>query len=190
MAELRKGIKWMLFFSSYVPLYPFLMWKHWGIKLIIPSYSIFESVNLSGIEIPIISIFWGLFLIISLALFFIVHSVRNSREGFFPKIKDYDTQSSVLTQYLLVYIFPFILLDFSEPINWVAFVVFFLLIGDLQIRHNQIHINPVLSWMGYEIYKVEGEDSEISVLLSTEPPNIGTPSIQAVKLSEDVYISV
>lgn len=188
MADLRGTVKWMLFLSSFIPLYAILAYKHRTVYLTLPLEQYTDGV-LTDQTWPVLTVIWIVLSSISFVFLLLVLSVRKSREGKFKDIKSYQSRNDLVTSYILVYIFPFVVLDLSKTANWVAFVGFFLVIGVIQTRSNQLHVNPILALMGYDIYEVD-DGSEEFILLTKTHPRKRESSLKTVELSNDVLIAV
>ena len=180
----------MLFVSSYIPLYIILTIKHWQITIAIPETDILLIQALSGVSIPILSILWGLLTGISFGMLWLVLSLRRSKGGQdFRDVDSFRSRDELVTTYILVYIFPFVVLDYTVIANWIAFVVFFLVIGIIQVRSSQLYVNPILALLGYRVYEVETEDRTVTLVSKgglEEPVN----SVRTVELSNDVHMTV
>ncbi|WP_435358451.1 hypothetical protein [Haloarchaeobius sp. DFWS5] len=185
MARIRSIFKWGIFFSSYVPLYLILAYKHSSIQVEIPA--VIPVVHHA--KVPLVSIFWLLLTIVSLVILGTVFKIRKSKEPEPKKIQKARSRNDAITNYILVYIFPFVVLDLSQLANWVVFVSFFLVIGFIQIRSNHLFINPVLGIIGYNIYEVNTEDQQLTLLINQRIEDRPT-DISAVELSNGVYIAI
>lgn len=190
MAEIRNGVKWLLFLSSYIPLFILLVIKHWGVKWVFPQleYPIFEA--LAGWKIPILSLGWAILVLLSGFALWLVISVRQSRGGTdFKRVESFRSRDDLITSYILVYIFPFVILDYTQLTNWLAFLVFFLVIGVIQVRSNLLHINPIFAIFNYRIYEIDtGEQVLTVVTRSNLKPT--DDSLKTVELSNDVFLTV
>ena len=184
MARIRSTFKWGIFLSSYIPLYLILAYKHLNTQAALPSI----VPVIGGIEIPILTTLWLLLSIFSLLALVLVFHVRKSKEAEPRHIKEATNRNDAVTNYLLVYIFPFVVLDLSQIENWVSFIVFFFVIGVIQVRSNYLYVNPVLGVAGYNIYDVKTEDKKMTLLINERiddcPRHIST-----VELSNGVHIT-
>jgi len=189
MASLRTPFKWGIFLSSYIPLFLILAPKHYSSKVIVPPSLFGQHLGpLVGLKIPALTIFWLMLSTVAYGLLKLVFRVRLSREPIPKKITRVSSRNDAVTNYLLVYIFPFVVLDYSQVVNWIAFIAIFLVIGIIQVRSNHLYVNPLLGLKGYNIYEAETEDERM--LLLTPQRIHGETSISAVELSRGVYIEV
>jgi len=190
MAELRKGIKWLLFLSSYIPLYTILTIKHWDITITVPENQYLVLNILSGMKLPLVSVLWVILSVLSGFALWLVLSLRRSKGGQdFTQVSSFRSRNDLITSYILVYVFPFVVLDYTVLTNWIAFLIFFAVIGVIQVRSNHLYVNPVLALFSYDIYEVDTGDKRLTVLTKDNLGNDSGP-IKTVELSNDVYMSV
>jgi len=184
MARIRSTFKWGIFFSSYIPLYLILAYKHFEVQVSPP----LAMPAIGGLEIPVLTITWLLLTILSIVALALVFHVRKSKEAEPRYIKEATNRNDAVTNYLLVYIFPFVVLDLSQIENWILFIVFFFVIGIIQVRSNYLYVNPILGVVGYNIYDVKTEDKNMTLLINKRiddcPRHVST-----VELSNGVHIT-
>ena len=185
MGRIRSSFKWGIFLSSYVPLYLILSYKHLSVQTKIP---VVVPV-LGGIELPLLTIFWILLSLASLVMLRFVFTTRKSKEPDPREVKNARTHNDAITKYILVYIFPFVVLDYTSLANWIAFITFFIVIGIIQVRSNQLYVNPILGLLGYDLYEVDTENEKFTLLTNRRLENRPT-RVPAVELSNGVYLSV
>lgn len=185
MTKIRGLFKWGIFLSSYAPLFLILAYKHRDIRFSIPSV-----LPLIGGKIT--AFFSGLWIVLtigSLIMLGLVFYERTSREPEPMNIEKARSRNDLITNYVLVYIFPFVVLDFSKFANWVAFIVFLITIGIIQVRSNHLYVNPVLGILGYNIYEAYTEERRMTLLIKgridESPIHVST-----VELSHGVYIAI
>jgi len=184
MGSVRSAFKWGVFLSSYVPLFFILAVKHFSFRMRIPS----SAPVLSDLPIPVLSIFWILLSVASLVALYFVINIRLSKEPEPHKVEEIDNKNDAITSYILVYIFPFVVLDLSQVINWISFIVFFVVIGIIQVRSNHLYVNPILGIIGYDIYEVETDRGRLT-LLSNKDISHQTETVPAIEISNGVFIT-
>lgn len=189
MAGFRSYVKWLLFFSSYTPLFFVLAFKHYTVQYTIGNYYGFTPSYLVGISIPYASLFWISSILVSLIFLYLSISIRTSREPTYREFESPKSRNDLITNYILVYIFPFVVLDYSQPINWLTFIVFFFVIGIIQVRANQLHINPILALARYEVYEAEFESRNIMVLSKKRQKDLER-GVNTIELSNNVHLTV
>lgn len=187
---LKNWAEWLLFFSSYSPLYIIIIAKTHDVQ-----YEIFgvktPLYNVFGTSVSAIALLAGFFGTgVLLTLFTIVYFKRT--ENGQPKpIESYEEKNDLMITYILVHVVPFAFIEYSELLPAVAFLILFLSIGVIQVRSNYLYVNPVLALWKYDVYKIEDAELGAQLLLtkSSNPPRTGESSVTAVELSNGVYIS-
>ena len=99
-----------------------------------------------------------------------------------------------VSDYILVYILPFIGVNSTDRTEFIIFILVFLLIGDILVKNDLVYINPVLYMMKYNI--LESEDKMlISKYSIAELKRKGAwddstnkLKIRASKLCSNIYI--
>lgn len=167
MRKFRPWVKIVLFLSSYVPLF-FIMALVFGTK---------SSLGVGNYRIPIINrilgISWIMIIILVACCVFTyllyrlisIHSSRGIRQR---SVDKYQQRNELLSTYLLVYVFVFAGLDFTTFLDFSIFIIFFVMLGVLQIQSEMLHVNPMLGFRGYRIYEVQS-GSEVFLVISDSP---------------------
>lgn len=194
MPRLRRPVKILLFASSYFPLFVILAMKTWPVK-----------ADVFGYTIPWVSAIFVLLCVLPLPLPFLVATVK-SNGGDTPKeVDQYRRRNDMVTSYLLVYVFAYLGLEYTEVTSWIAFLIFFGVVAIIQLRSEQLHVNPLLALVGYDIYEVTFGREVRLVITDTDiedhliPPDDanGDPDygadkryLQVAELGNGVYITV
>ena len=87
----------------------------------------------------------------------------NGKEGTIPsKVISAKEEKTITAEYLLSYILPLFAFDFTQWSQVVLFLIFYLTLGFLCIRHNYFSVNIVLEVANFCFYTciVENEDGE------------------------------
>jgi hypothetical protein len=95
----------------------------------------------------------------------------------------------MFTEYLLVYIFPFIVFDFADLYDVAAFFILFLTVAAIVIRSNRLYINPVLVGFRYQVYEVETSHDRHLLLTKETLTGDNDVTINTAKISSGVYIA-
>jgi len=108
----------------------------------------------------------GCILILSLIALIVlmIALCTNGKEGTTPhKIISATEEKTITAEYLLSYILPLFAFDFTQWSQVVLFLIFFLTLGYLCIRHNYFSVNIILEIANFRFYtcKVENEDGQI-----------------------------
>lgn len=164
-----KFTRTLLFLSSYTPLFLILGVISWG-----KNYLLTFVFIISGICIYF------------LLKTFLTHTQRtvNSER---IKIISCEHHGSEVLSYIVTYFLPF-MVDFSKPPNeLLALLLLFVTIGFLYVNSNMIHINPVLSAWGYQLYEVELVGGRKFSLLYKGRLVVGT-QLDAVPIGDAIYL--
>lgn len=188
MGNVKEWARWILFFSSYAPLYLVIALR--GHDAEFSAFGIeFGQYQLGGVELSALSIAAIVFTVFSVGFLLFVLRLKRSRGGVREDIESYENRTEMVTEYLLVYIFPFIVFDYTDPFNLAAFLLLFLAIGAVQVRSNRLYVNPVLAFLRYNIYQVE-DDNGKRLILTKRTLTDETASLRTVELSTGVYVTV
>lgn len=155
-----------LYFTSFFPL--------WISILFIDIKSNFENTeNLwtERISISLISLASIISLVVLLFTF-----ATNSKEGSTKlMVKDAADDKTITSEYLLSYILPLFAFDFAKWDQVVLFLVFFVTLFFLCIRHNHFTVNILLEILNYKMFTCELEDEDKNVvqrkIISHRTPN-------------------
>lgn len=187
---LKDWAEWLLFFSSYFPLY-FII----GVKTRTASYDIllFETpvFELRGFEVSSITIALLAFAGFTLTFLYTVIRFKRAENGQPKPVKKPDERNGLIITYILVHVVPFAFIDYSNLLNFLAFAFLFLSIGVIQVRSRYLYVNPILSFWKYDLYEIEDAENGGQMLLAktTEHPESNEEVITAVELSNNVYIT-
>jgi hypothetical protein len=75
-------------------------------------------------------------------------------------VDEYEGRLDLATEYILVYIYPLAVLDYSKLVNVVLFFGLFIMIGIIQSRSHRLYVNPVLAAFGFNYYWIEVDGEE------------------------------
>lgn len=87
----------------------------------------------------------------------------NSKGGAFPqKLLVAKEEKTISAEYLLSYILPLFAFDFTQWSQVVLFLIFFITLGFLCIKHNYFSVNIILELVNFKFYKctLENEDEK------------------------------
>ena len=91
--------------------------------------------------------------------------ISNSKEGctrFF--VKDAADDKTITSEYLLSCILPLLAFDFTKWDQVVLFLIFFIALGFLCIRHNHFNANILLEMLTYSVFTCELVDDDKNVV--------------------------
>ena len=148
---MSKLFSFSLFFVSFTPL--------WVSVLFIDFKSVLE--NRTDIRTEIIGI-CCIIIMMCISLYIIKGKLHNAeREGSIHFIvRKAKEEKTITAEYLLSYILPLFAFDFTLWNEVVLFLLFFLTIGFLCIKHNYFSVNIILEIFKYRFYicKLENDD--------------------------------
>lgn len=140
-----------MFFLSFTPL--------WVSVLFLDIKSIIEN------ETPLYTEWTSICIIVVLSLLSVIIlscSLRSKNRAGIQKhrITHVEEQKSITAEYLLSYILPLFAFDFTVWDQVILFLVYFLTLGYLCIKHNQLSVNIVLELFHYRFYFCEMETED------------------------------
>lgn len=156
-----------MFYLSFAPLWVSILFI--DIKSILEKESSILTEGITVIVIIVFSIF---------STIIMKHSLnKNNRNGVQKYvIESVEEEKSITAEYLLSYILPLFVFDFTLWHQVVLFLIFFFVLGFLCIRHNYFSVNIVMELLGYRFYRcqLQNEDNiTISKIVITKTKLIG-----------------
>jgi len=143
---MSKVLSLSLYYTSFVPL--------WLSILFIDIKSCIENSEHLWTEKLSIGCILILGLVSLVAL--MVALCTNGKEGTEPYcLKSAQEEKSITAEYLLSYILPLFAFDFTKWDQVLLFLIFFLTLGFLCVRHNYFSVNIVLEILHFRFYKCE-----------------------------------
>lgn len=159
MSRLPDPIRVLVFISSFIPLYFIIIWKAWG-----EYYHIF-GVCLTPFSVLSIRFSWPSALstalaVLSIGFLTLFTWYYYKKAGTDVTVDEYEGRLDLATEYILVYIYPLAVLDYSKLVNLVLFFGLFIMIGIIQSRSHRLYVNPVLAAFGFNYYWIEVDGEE------------------------------
>lgn len=151
---MSKLVSSCLYFTSFLPLWISILFI--DIKSHIENS---ENLWTERISISVILVASLISLIVLLFAF-----CANSKEGSTKVvIKDATDDKTITSEYLLSYILPLFAFDFTKWDQVVLFLIFFVTLGFICIRHNHFSVNVWLEILNYKMYTCDlmNEDNTI-----------------------------
>jgi len=165
---LRVYVKFLMFISSYIPLY---------IIFIIQNYS----------NVALDSFFGGLTISVSIILGAIYFQIRSLSKPVFLQIDQLENINKVNLEYFVVYIIPFLGIDILNLRTAVSLLFLFSIIGFMYVRSDSMFMNPAFAVIGFNIFKLTTKEGEDLILITRHSPK-KHESISALRLSEGIFI--
>ena len=140
-----------MFFLSFTPL--------WLSILFVDIVNIMENdecLYTEWISILLVVFFFAISLIVLLI------SLNTKKRAGIQKyrISSVSEEKTISAEYLLSYILPLFAFDFTVWSQVVLFLIYFLTLGYLCIKHNHLNVNIVLELMNYRFYQCELENED------------------------------
>jgi len=152
---LTKFAKWLLFITSYVPLYLLLIlvnleiknWYDWkNFEILKQAFCNHLFFNMTMIILSICSVI----ILICLNLF-------KSNEYVKCHVKDIKNNSGDILNYFITYLFPLLSMDINNSCSVIVNVLVFLIIGILYVKGDLLYLNPMLLLFRYEVVQIKDQ---------------------------------
>ncbi|EPZ54754.1 hypothetical protein H477_3895 [[Clostridium] sordellii ATCC 9714] len=167
---MKKSVKWLLFISSYIPLFIILIFTNIDFK---STYNFIQYILTNRCEfilknIKFQDIYLWILIILCITCLVLVKIVIIQSRGFEDnkKIIDIEPNNNSILEYFVTYLLTLSSSGFSFKEVFIFWFILYI-IGHLYIKNNQFHINPTLCLLfKYNIYKVKTENSKECFILS------------------------
>lgn len=154
MAQFSLATKLVLFLTSYIPLFLIISMNISPINPIYSSPPLYREYSIIITWPVVLTIFISILLMVLLSILMKYHSRLGNTTKKYVRSQQ---KNELLSYYLLVYVFVFAGLNFSDPVDWLILLIFLIMLLILQIKSEMLHVNPMLGLIGYDIYEVKGE---------------------------------
>jgi hypothetical protein len=173
---MRKGIKFILFLSSYTPLFIILIIKNIN----------FDKLSIIKNNLFVISLFI-LIIVSNYALKLSIDQIKDMS----PKsieVKNVSQKTGDTLNYLVTYIIPFITLDSNSIRNITSLGVLLFFMGIIYTNSNLIYTNPILNLFGYKIYEVIDKNDNLIICISKKKYIKIDKPLKITNFSGNVYL--
>lgn len=147
--------RFTLFLSSYSPLVAILAIRAWPTN---------RSLSVLLACLALVSV---------LFLWLFVKATR----GIAPEMIRVTSVSSMASEtlsYVVTYLFPFLDIDYADPVGLLSVGLLFVVLSVIYVRANLIHVNPLLLMTGVHVFRVSTESGkELALLTRREHVPIG-----------------
>jgi hypothetical protein len=158
MASFKKPINYLLFLSSYVPLFILI-----GIRIHeVPEIKTLSVLNFS-ISLTYTTLIVVSCIFLTLLLIWSISTIRE-RGSVQKKVEKIRLRNERLASYLVVYVFVFAGLSFTVLEDLIIFFIFFALLFFIEIRSELLYTNPLLAIWGYKLFEVTLDDRVVLVI--------------------------
>lgn len=135
-----------LYISSYLPLYPLLIYKEYDkIKIDVKKNNIGSHID--EIIFLIVLIFFIVISFCCILKFLIGKSYKRISIS-----KNLQSSGDNIISYIMSYLVPMLSIDVDDRSSLVINLVLFFIIGILYVKNDLVYLNPVLSLIGYNFY--------------------------------------
>lgn len=192
--------KWILFISSYIPLFIILIVNNIDLNRTFESISHIFCGNLNILINNITFKDIYLLILILTCIFFplLISFILKSSDGFHQPlvVKSIETNNSSVLEYFITYLVTLISSGFSLR-EIIVFWIILYIIGHIYIKNNMLYVNPTLYLLfKFNIYKVSDSDGlncfVLSKLNEYEFNSIVNKKISVIPISEsfngNIYI--
>lgn len=178
-------VSFSMYFLSFVPL--------WITVLFIDIKSLVDGGGDKWTEIVgITGILLGLLIssIILFAKFFVTDD-----EKYTLTIQEAKESKTITAEFLLSYILPLFAFDFAQWDEVIRFLIFFIILGYLCIRHNNFSVNIILELMHYRMYdcslmNADGKEVDRTVISKNILSTSKGKDIQVKILNNEYYLDL
>ena len=166
--------KWLLFFSSYFPLFVLLCIENWrSLRTNLP-FTIAMAV---------------LLIIAFTSTIFLITRKTNKQLVLEQKTAPANCTTDII-EYFITYLIPLLSMDINRLESVISNCLIFLLIGLVFVRSNRVHLGPLLLIAGYALYQFDNKtliSRKSEEKIRAEIQDNGFISVK--EIAPDIYIS-
>ena len=163
-------LRYLLFLSSYFPL------------ALIFFFLFIEQQPIWAITVLAI----GLLSLIIMLVFFFQLAPRLSPIQ--EKVTSVQGRDDAAMGYIASYIIPFVAIPFGDWQQGVALLIFVGMLSVVYVNSNLIHINPMLNLVGYHLYEITIEHSEIPHSLITRKRVVRGEMLRLIDIGSGIFL--
>ncbi len=124
--------------------------------------------------------------LIILLLFFLRFAPRLG--AFQEKVTGMQRRDGDVMSYIASYLIPFVALPFGGWQQGVALLLFFIVLGIVYVNSNLIHVNPMLNLMGYHLYEITVENSQVPHALITRHRVALGETLHLIDIGDGIFL--
>lgn len=140
-----------MYFLSFFPLWISVLFL--DIKSIAEGQQHICTEIISISLIPILSL-------IALVVLIVAMNPRNQNDSEIYKLIEAKEEKTITAEFLLSYILPLFAFDFTTWDGIIQFLIFFLVLAFLSIRHNHFSVNVLMELLKYRFYSCKIKNSD------------------------------
>ena len=163
---MSRTFKWHMLITSFIPLWiSIVIINFWHlVEYGINTWNIdkdflsnFVTVCTHRIVVIIFTIIVIINLIISIVAVIKFIKIQNSNSELHSRARLMNVKkcSNLSAEYLIAYILPMLVFDFTKILHMILFVLYFTTLAILTIRNNHVYVNILLEFCGYRIYNAD-----------------------------------
>ena len=159
-------VKILLFFLSYVPLYIiFIILNH-------QNQTVFWFFIIFSIIVVVLSIL----------LYFLIKSIS----GTYLAIDKAENINKINMEYLVIYLLPFLNINFNDVYANIALSVFFFIIGFIYVNSDMLYTNPTLNLLGFSVFKCYRNTDELIIIARKGKAQLGRNKV--IQIGSNIYL--
>lgn len=165
--------KWILFISSYIPLYSifivsniFDIYNKYTKLKNKKNFDIWMLIQNAKNNVILIIIFLAIIILALIMILILIN--RCCKNSNYEEVKNIKKNNKSINDYVLVYILPFISIQSNDFKQLTIFLMVFSIIGVVSVRNDLVYVNPILYFMNYNIYTFNNDKSDVSNILITK----------------------
>lgn len=174
MTNLKLWVRIVLFTSSFSPLAII-----WGLNFRNITFLLYKWN---------ISILWPIILIILFSVALLILCLEKNRRNNNPqriKVVSSENLNNSHIEYLLTYVFAFLPLG---NYSFIAFLIFMIVLLVVYLKSNLLYVNPVLTLLGYNIFKIKDNKDNAYILITRKGAFINNEFLNASIFSKDILV--
>lgn len=136
-------VKWMIFLTSYIPLFILIIIKD------------LKDLTLNSLRITFKEnkLFIFIILVLSAISSLITIILFRAEKCDSIEVKEIEKADESILEYFITYLIPLLEIELGNEISILINVIIFIIIGVYQVKGNKLHLNIILIFLGYSIYR-------------------------------------
>lgn len=136
-------IKWMIFLTSYIPLFILIIIKD------------LKDLTINSLEITFKEnkLFIFVVLILSIISSLITIILFRAQKCEPLEIKEIEKVDESILEYFVTYLIPLLEIELGNKVSILINIIIFIIIGVYQVKGNKLYLNIILVFLGYSIYR-------------------------------------
>ncbi|MGD9569685.1 MAG: hypothetical protein AB7V48_15485 [Sedimentibacter sp.] len=136
-------VKWMIFLTSYIPLFVLIIIKDLKDLTINSLQTTFKENQM------FISVILTLSVVSSLITIILFRAEKCDS----IEVKEIEEVDENILEYFITYLIPLLEIELGNEVSILINTIIFIIIGVYQVKGNKLYLNIILIFLGYSIYK-------------------------------------